>query len=55
MSPKDNPKFDAMAQALYPDLYRACHGFMRHKVGLRLEVGVRGGAIDGIKSGIRDG
>ncbi|KAL4431002.1 hypothetical protein ABPG75_006258 [Micractinium tetrahymenae] len=31
VSPKDNPKFDAMAQALYPDLYRSCHGFMRHK------------------------
>ena len=21
-----------MAQALYPDLHRSCHGFMRHKV-----------------------
>ncbi|EFN59438.1 hypothetical protein CHLNCDRAFT_137990 [Chlorella variabilis] len=31
VSPRDNPKFDAMAQALYPDLHRACHGFMRHK------------------------
>ncbi|PSC73626.1 Jumonji domain-containing [Micractinium conductrix] len=31
VAPKDNPKFDAMAEALYPDLYRACHGFMRHK------------------------
>ena len=31
-SPKDNPKFDAMGEALYPDLHRNCHGFMRHKV-----------------------
>lgn len=33
VSPRDNPKFEAMAQALYPDLYRSCQGFMRHKVG----------------------
>ena len=31
-SPKDNPKFDAMGEALYPDLHRNCRGFMRHKV-----------------------
>ncbi|KAL4426832.1 hypothetical protein ABPG77_006618 [Micractinium sp. CCAP 211/92] len=31
VSPRDNPKFEAMAQALYPDLYRSCQGFMRHK------------------------
>jgi hypothetical protein len=32
VSPRDNPRFEAMARALFPDLHRACHGFMRHKV-----------------------
>ena len=31
VSPEHSDKFDAMARALYPDLYAACHGFMRHK------------------------
>ena len=31
MSPEHSAKFEAMARALYPDLYDACHGFMRHK------------------------
>lgn len=46
VSPKDNPKFEAMAQALYPDLYRNCHGFMRHKVDAGRPLGgrARGGS-----------
>lgn len=31
VSPKDAGKFDEMTRALFPDLYRRCPAFMRHK------------------------
>ncbi|GAB4817665.1 hypothetical protein N2152v2_004711 [Parachlorella kessleri] len=31
VSPKDAAKFDEMTRALFPDLYRRCPAFMRHK------------------------
>jgi hypothetical protein len=31
VSPHDKPKFDRMAQSVFPDLHKSCKAFMRHK------------------------
>ena len=31
VSPKDRPKFEAMAKTMFPELYSVCPAFMRHK------------------------
>lgn len=31
VSPKDRPKFEAMAKSNFPELYNVCPAFMRHK------------------------
>lgn len=31
MSPKDAERFDEMTRSLFPDAYRRCPAFMRHK------------------------
>lgn len=31
VSPKDRAKFEAMARAQFPELYRCCPCFLRHK------------------------
>ncbi|KAK2079606.1 hypothetical protein QBZ16_002001 [Prototheca wickerhamii] len=31
VSPRDGPKFDAMARSLFPELHAACPAFVRHK------------------------
>ena len=31
VSPKDRPKFEAMAKSMFPELYSVCPAFMRHK------------------------
>ena len=31
VSPKDQAKLDRLAQGMFPQLYKDCHAFMRHK------------------------
>ena len=31
VSPKDRPKFEAMAKSMFPELHSVCPAFLRHK------------------------